>query len=183
MTTSEKTVPYELTRTRFSWPPHVTRELSSGATPVRATRAAVRFVSFEPLIGSVVGADLTDIHWAIVGGESGPRARAMDEENTNTPDLLQAAAEVFIQIWNRTKGIRAPIKGVEFIPTNIRVARFGDPSWVKNYPDALAKFPLAYFGKAGTPATLFWDEDKIYEILAGKYDSSPKSNNGKTVNS
>ncbi len=36
---------------------------------LRVTRAAVRFVSFEPLIGSVADADLTGIHWAIVGGE------------------------------------------------------------------------------------------------------------------
>src|SRR5262249_46376111 len=41
---------------------------------LRTVRAAIRFVSFEPLLGSVVAADLTDIHWAIVGGESGPRA-------------------------------------------------------------------------------------------------------------
>lgn len=47
---------------------------------LRATRAAVRFVSFEPLIGSVASADLTDIQWAIVGGESGPRARPMLED-------------------------------------------------------------------------------------------------------
>ena len=45
---------------------------------LRLASAAVRFISFEPLIGSVVGADLTDIHWAVVGGESGPRARSMD---------------------------------------------------------------------------------------------------------
>jgi protein gp37 len=45
---------------------------------LRRVRAAVRFVSFEPLLGSVEGANLTDIHWAIVGGESGPRARPMD---------------------------------------------------------------------------------------------------------
>ena len=47
---------------------------------LRATRSVVRFVSFEPLIGSVAGADLTDIHWAIVGGESGPRARPIRED-------------------------------------------------------------------------------------------------------
>jgi protein gp37 len=47
---------------------------------LRATRAAVRFVSFEPLIGSVAGADLTGVHWAIVGGESGPHARPMSED-------------------------------------------------------------------------------------------------------
>lgn len=46
---------------------------------LRRVSAAVRFISFEPLIGSVAGADLKDIHWAIVGGESGPRARPMLE--------------------------------------------------------------------------------------------------------
>jgi protein gp37 len=47
---------------------------------LRQTPAAVRFVSFEPLIGSVSGANLREIDWAIVGGESGPRARPMNEE-------------------------------------------------------------------------------------------------------
>lgn len=47
---------------------------------LRATPAALRFVSFEPLIGSVANADLNQIHWAIVGGESGPRSRPMLEE-------------------------------------------------------------------------------------------------------
>ncbi len=47
---------------------------------LRSTPAAVRFVSFEPLIGSVAKADLTGIDWAIIGGESGPRARPMPEE-------------------------------------------------------------------------------------------------------
>jgi len=45
---------------------------------LRSVGAAVRFVSFEPLIGSVRNADLTGIHWVIVGGESGPRARPME---------------------------------------------------------------------------------------------------------
>jgi protein gp37 len=38
----------------------------------------IRFVSFEPLIGPVGAVDLTDIDWAIVGGESGPRSRPME---------------------------------------------------------------------------------------------------------
>lgn len=45
---------------------------------LRQVPAVVRFISFEPLIGSVNGADLGGIHWAIVGGESGPKARYMD---------------------------------------------------------------------------------------------------------
>jgi protein gp37 len=44
---------------------------------LRKVNATVRFVSFEPLLGSVMDADLTSIHWAIVGGESGPRSRPM----------------------------------------------------------------------------------------------------------
>jgi protein gp37 len=40
--------------------------------------ARVRFVSFEPLLGSIVDPDLTGIQWVIVGGESGPRARPME---------------------------------------------------------------------------------------------------------
>lgn len=47
---------------------------------LRETPAAIRFISFEPLIGSVAGCDLTGIHWAIVGGESGPRSRPMQPE-------------------------------------------------------------------------------------------------------
>lgn len=44
---------------------------------LRQTPAAIRFISFEPLIGSVRNADLSSIDWAIVGGESGPRSRPM----------------------------------------------------------------------------------------------------------
>ena len=44
---------------------------------LRNAKAAIRFISFEPLIGSVKAAKLDGIHWAIVGGESGPRARPM----------------------------------------------------------------------------------------------------------
>ena len=47
---------------------------------LRKVKATVRFISFEPLLGSVARADLTGIQWAIVGGESGPRARLMREE-------------------------------------------------------------------------------------------------------
>jgi protein gp37 len=45
---------------------------------LRQVPAAIRFISFEPLIGSVAGASLSGVHWAIVGGESGPKSRHMD---------------------------------------------------------------------------------------------------------
>jgi protein gp37 len=42
--------------------------------------AAVRFLSCQPLIGSLAGIDLSKIHWVIVGGESGPGARPMNTQ-------------------------------------------------------------------------------------------------------
>ena len=47
---------------------------------LRSTGAAVRFLSIEPLLGPIPKLDLTNIHWVIVGGESGPGARPMREE-------------------------------------------------------------------------------------------------------
>jgi protein gp37 len=44
------------------------------------TPAGIRFVSFEPLLGPIGALDLQDVHWAIVGGESGPGARPIQEE-------------------------------------------------------------------------------------------------------
>jgi protein gp37 len=46
---------------------------------LKRTRAAIRFISFEPLLGDVGQPDLTGVHWAIVGGESGPAARSMEQ--------------------------------------------------------------------------------------------------------
>ena len=46
-------------------------------THLRDAPAAVRFLSVEPLIGSLGPIDLTGIHWVIAGGESGPGARPM----------------------------------------------------------------------------------------------------------
>jgi protein gp37 len=47
---------------------------------LRKVPAAIRFLSCEPLIGSLAGIDLTGIQWVIVGGESGWGARPMKIE-------------------------------------------------------------------------------------------------------
>ena len=47
---------------------------------LRSVPAAIRFISFEPLIGPVGKIDMSGIHWAIVGGESGRSARPIREE-------------------------------------------------------------------------------------------------------
>lgn len=46
---------------------------------LRDCPAAVKFLSVEPLLEDLGVLDLRGIHWVIVGGESGPGARAMEQ--------------------------------------------------------------------------------------------------------
>jgi len=50
------------------------------ADHLREVPAAVRFLSLEPLLGSLGTIDLSSIHWIIVGGESGPGARPIEAD-------------------------------------------------------------------------------------------------------
>lgn len=47
---------------------------------LRKVPATIRFLSVEPLLADVGELNLKDIHWVIVGGESGPKARPMKTE-------------------------------------------------------------------------------------------------------
>ena len=47
---------------------------------LRPLQASVRFISCEPLVDDLGELDLTNIHWVIVGGESGAQARPMKPE-------------------------------------------------------------------------------------------------------
>jgi protein gp37 len=69
------------------WPPNVWMGVSvenarvvARITDLAAVPAQVRFLSCEPLIGPLENLPLNNIHWVIVGGESGPGARPMREE-------------------------------------------------------------------------------------------------------
>jgi protein gp37 len=55
-------------------------EVAERVQDLSSISGATLFVSFEPLIGRVSEIDLRKIHWAIVGGESGPRSRPMQPE-------------------------------------------------------------------------------------------------------
>lgn len=46
---------------------------------LRKVPATIRFLSVEPLLENVGKLDLSGIHWVIVGGESGPKARPMEK--------------------------------------------------------------------------------------------------------
>jgi protein gp37 len=70
-----------------------------------ASRAAVKFISFEPLLGPIGAVELSGIDWAIVGGESGPKARPMDEAGALQlrDQCLAAGVAFFFKQWG---GIR-----------------------------------------------------------------------------
>jgi protein gp37 len=75
-------------------------EFSPRIEILRQVPAQVRFISFEPLIGAIGAVNLSDIHWAIVGGESGPRSRAMEArwvEELHTQCRKQKVAFFFKQ--------------------------------------------------------------------------------------
>lgn len=76
---------------------------------LRATRAAVRFISFEPLLDDVGRPNLSDIHWAIVGGESGPNARPMEAIWVENLRLACERDDVafFFKQWGGTNKKRA----------------------------------------------------------------------------
>lgn len=71
----------------LNWQPHIWMGVSVENQKVvhriddlRATDAHIKFLSIEPLLGHLPNLDLTGIDWVIVGGESGPKARPMNEE-------------------------------------------------------------------------------------------------------
>ena len=72
---------------KIEWPDNVWMGVSvedarvlARVDELREVPAAIRFLSCEPLIGSLAGINLRGIHWVIVGGESGPGARPMQIE-------------------------------------------------------------------------------------------------------
>jgi protein gp37 len=85
---------------------------------LKSAQASVKFVSFEPLIGSVGPVDLTGIDWAIVCGESGPRARPMAEEWALEvrDNCKRDGVAFFFKQWggNRPKSGGRELKGREW---------------------------------------------------------------------
>lgn len=69
---------------RIPWAPHIwlgvsveSEEYLNRIEHLKRTDAFIKFVSFEPLLGPLQNLDLSGIDWAVVGGESGPKARPM----------------------------------------------------------------------------------------------------------
>jgi len=68
---------------------------------LRTVSATVRFLSIEPLLEDLGEMNLTDIHWVIVGGESGPKARPMKQEWVESIQVQceEQAAAFFFKQW------------------------------------------------------------------------------------
>lgn len=93
---------------------------------LRAAPAGVRFLSIEPLIGPVGEINLTGIHWVIVGGESGPRARPMqiDWVREVREQCLDQGVAFFFKQWGgiRPKSGGRELDGQEWNEMPVQVA-------------------------------------------------------------
>ena len=72
--------------------------------------ACVRFLSCEPLLGPINTLPLKGIHWVIVGGESGPKARPMKKEWVESilKQSREAGVAFFFKQWG---GVRKDLTG------------------------------------------------------------------------
>lgn len=100
----------------LNWGEHIWMGVSVESSDVRSridclrqTRAHVKFLSLEPLIGALPRLDLSGIDWVIVGGESGHGARPIKEEwVTDIRDqCVQAGVAFFFKQWGGVNKKRA----------------------------------------------------------------------------
>jgi len=79
---------------------------------LRQTRAHIKFLSLEPLLGPLTNLNLSKIDWVIVGGESGPGARPMESEWVMEirDQCLNAEVPFFFKQWG---GVRKKRTGRE----------------------------------------------------------------------
>ena len=68
---------------------------------LRRTKAHVKFLSIEPLLGPLPQLSLHGIDWVIVGGESGPGARTLNAEWVREirDRCLRAGVPFFFKQW------------------------------------------------------------------------------------
>lgn len=76
---------------------------------LRKVPSNIRFLSLEPLIGPLPDLDLTGIHWVIVGGESGYRARPINPDWVR--DIRDQCAEASVPFFFKQWGGRTSKAG------------------------------------------------------------------------
>jgi len=102
-----------------------------------STPALVKFLSLEPLLRPLPDLPLGGIHWAIVGGESGPKARPMEEAWVQSirHQCERARVRFFFKQWG---GVRKDLTGrllngrtyddMPLLVTHLSAAAFVDDS-------------------------------------------------------
>jgi protein gp37 len=103
----------------LSWPANVWQGVSVENESVihriddlRHVPAQIRFLSIEPLLGPLNNLNLDGIHWVIVGGESGPGARPMEESWVKSirDQCIEQNVAFFFKQWG---GVRKHLHGRE----------------------------------------------------------------------
>jgi protein gp37 len=98
---------------------------------LRATPAAKRFLSLEPLLEDLGELDLTGIDWVIAGGESGPRARPLHPDWVRSIRDQCASAEVAFLFKQWGEWVPCAFDDVAQHGPVTKIHTFGDGSWVK----------------------------------------------------
>ncbi len=100
----------------LAWPDNVwmgvsieTDRYTFRAEDLKETGSAIKFLSCEPLLGPLPSLNLKGIDWVIAGGESGPRARPVDEDwiVQIRDECVDAGVRFFFKQW----GGRTPKAG------------------------------------------------------------------------
>jgi protein gp37 len=101
---------------QIPWQPHIWMGVSVESHAytfridhLRETGAHIKFLSLEPLLGPLSNLNLTDIDWAIIGGESGPGARPMLKSWVIDirDQCLKAGVPFFFKQWGGVNKKRA----------------------------------------------------------------------------
>ncbi len=96
---------------RILWPENVwmgvsveNRDYTFRIELLRQTHAYVKFLSLEPLLGPIPDLKLEGIHWVIVGGESGPKARPIEREWVTSirDQCITCGVPFFFKQWGGT---------------------------------------------------------------------------------
>jgi protein gp37 len=96
---------------KIDWPANVwagvsieTGEFLYRIDKLQAAAIPTKFLSFEPLLAPLGPINLDGIHWVIVGGESGPKARPMEKDWVLEikEQCLKARVDFFFKQWGGT---------------------------------------------------------------------------------
>ena len=101
----------------LSWPENVwmgvsveNKRAKSRINHLRNTEAKTKFISIEPLIEDLGELDLKEIDWVVVGGESGPGARPVEERWVESvlEQCLACDIPFFFKQWGGKNKKKAP---------------------------------------------------------------------------